>query len=503
LPKRLLCVFLILLFLPGASAFAAEAAGFGIAGYDGEDTYRSWDKCLFFTRMAERTGVELTFDQYTDLGKWTAAKAAMTPGGSLPDVLFKAELTPAECIALRGKGVLIDLKPLLEENCPNLWAILSAHPDYLAAITLPDGSIAALPFINAAPLQNCLWVNTEWLDTLGLPMPGTAEELANVLAAFKNGDPNGNGRRDEVPLMFLGAFDLKFLAQGFGMIANDYNLYARDGKACFMPLDARFRPFITWCRDLYVRGLIAHDGFVTGDSQRAVTDNKATPVAGMLLNVMVSNLLPSAWTLQYAVVPPLAYGGTAIYRSFAGNVLDGAFAITSACASPALALKWVDTLYTEAGARLASVGLENTDYLVDGDGTWRLAETVSDNRYFTGETLISSGGTPPGISCDAFQRKYTDGTVAYVSGQMDIVNAVAARPFPYYSLSYAEEAEIAPLQAAIGLYVDESIARWVIGETAITDESFAEFQNNLSAMGLEQFMTFWQGVLDAGAGGAK
>ena len=77
-----------------------------------------------------------------------------------------------------------------------------------------------------------------------------------------------------------------------------------------------------------------------------------------------------------------------------------------------------------------------------------------------------------------------------------MINEIAARPFPYYSLNHEQEAYIAPLQAKIGRYVDESIALWVMGEKKITDESFAEFESTLKEMGLDDFMTFWQDVLD-------
>ena len=52
------------------------------------------------------------------------------------------------------------------------------------------------------------------------------------------------------------------------------------------------------------------------------------------------------------------------------------------------------------------------------------------------------------------------------------------------------------MQKAIGRYVDESIARFVIGEWEISDERFALFETELQNLGLEQFLSFWQAVLD-------
>lgn len=489
--KRVFCLLLALI-LP-----CAAFAEYTMAGYDDANTYRNWETNLFFKRMEEKTGVAFTYRQYTQATEWKQAKANMRAGDEqLPDVLFKAQLSPAECMEMLERGVLIDLAPYLEENCPHLWALLEENPQYREAITLPGGSIAALPGISEQPLQNCIWLNQDWLKRLGLDMPTTAEELTAVLRAFRDGDPNRNGKKDEVPLSFIGAFDLKFLGHAFGLVANDYNIRAVDGKVEFVPLNENFRPFVTWLRQLYSEGLLDKNGFATTDSLRQVTDENKTNIYGGVITTMVSNFLPPAWMNSYAVTPPLTFEGETIYRSVNGNVFTGAFAVTSACKNVAEILQWVDAFYTEEIYVLASAGMENVDYVVDGDGTWRMTAAASSNTYFSSETLISSGSTAPGLASEAFQRRFSDETVSYVSDQIRLVNSVAQRPFPYYALTHAQEEEIAPLQAKIGRLVDESIARWVLGEVEISDASFAAFEAALNEAGLESFTSFWQHVLD-------
>lgn len=489
--KRILCLLLALM-LP-----CAALADYVMAGYDAENTYRDWNKNLFFQRMEERTGIHFTYRQYTKLEDWTRAKQSMQAGtADLPDVLFKAQLSPSECIDLLDRGVLIDLKPYLAEYCPSLSAILAAHPDYLEAITLPDGRIAALPNISEQPMQNCVWLNQDWLSALRLPMPATVEELTDTLRAFRDGDPNRNGKKDEIPLAFIGAFDLKFLGHAFGLIANDYNLRAVDGQAQFVPLDARFRPFVEWLRLLYSEKLIDPSGFSTADTLRQITDENKTNVYGGAITPMMNNFLPTSWLKSYVALPPIAYEGQAVYRSFLGAVIDGAFAVTSACQNVPEVLGWVDSFYTEEVYILASAGQENVDYVVDGDGTWRMTNSATDNTYFSGDVLISSGTAIPGLATEAFQRRYSDPTVSFVADQLALVNAAAQRPFPYYALTAEQEAYIAPLQSRLGRLVDESIARWVNGETEISDQSFAVFEQALQAAGLTEFMQFWQAVLD-------
>ena len=498
--KRLVCLILALSVCCGLAAAeeTEKTPDFVMAGFD-DTQYRDWVNNQFFMRMEEWTGVTFGYRQYRKLSEWTQAKAEMTAGGDMPDVLFKAALTAGEAIEMREKGVLIDLLPYLEEHAPHLWAILQENPDYLQAITLPDGSVAALPYITTLPVQNYMWINTAWLNTLHLDEPTNAEELVKVLTAFLEKDPNRNGRSDEIPLGFLGPFDLKFLAHAFGLTANDYNVFAQDGQAKFMPLEENYRLFVTWCRDLFQAKLLDQNGFVTNNSLRTVTDANAKATYGMIITPVAADIFRVEWGQQdYNILLPLTYEGEQIYRSFAGPLLRGAFAVTSHCAEPEKLVEWVDRLYTEEGAILASIGKENVDYVIDGDGTWRMTESArSASSYYSAYTLIDGGGTYPGILADEFQRRYGDSQIlSAVLARQDQMKDVAKLPFPYYSLTGSEQEKIDALQQQIGYYVDMQLARWVLGEEEISDAAFEAFETHLNELGLQDFMAFWQEVLD-------
>ena len=477
-------------------AFAEDAA-FVFAGFDGRDTERVWAQNGFFTEMQARTGVTLTFQQYASDAEWQAAKTAMAqPGAQLPDALFKASLTREEEQTLYDAGVIIDLKPLLAASCPHLWQLLEEHPDILERVSLPGGQIVSLPYVTFAPTQNCMWINRKWLTQLKLGMPTDLASLEMVLLAFKTSDPNRNGRADEIPLAYMGIFDLNFLSHAFGFIMNDYHIYARDGQAVFAPMTDEWVDMIRWLRDMYAEGLLDRDGFFTSDSLRAVTSADTAQTYGVFLNTALTNLVQAEWLADYELLMPLQYNGEQRYRSLWGNVIPGTFAITSACADPARLLGWVDTLYTQEGAILASLGKENVDYVVDGDGTWRLTDRVSAGVTYTASELISSGAAAPGVSSDEFQLTYSDANIVRVVRDTLRMNAYCELPFPAYSLTEAQAAEILPLQDAIGKETDLQACRWILGRDELTDESVTAFRERLEGLGLGQFMAFWQSALD-------
>ena len=48
------------------------------------------------------------------------------------------------------------------------------------------------------------YIRKDWLRKLGLKEPKTVEELYEVLIAFRDKDPNGNGKKDEIPVFIRG-----------------------------------------------------------------------------------------------------------------------------------------------------------------------------------------------------------------------------------------------------------------------------------------------------------
>ena len=490
----------LLAVLLAALALPVSAEGtYVMAGFDGDSLYHDWNTNLFFQRMQEKTGISFTFQQYDDYDKWQEAKAGMFQGGSLPDVLFKAELTPQETQKYYESGQLIDLAPLIKENAPNLTKLLEDHPEWRRDITLPDGAIPALPGINTMQSNNAIWINQTWLNNLKLTMPGDADAFRQVLEAFRDKDPNQNGKQDEIPMTFLGAWDLKFLAHAFGLIANDYNIYVDGGgKAAFMPAQEEFRAFVEWTKGLYQDGLIDRSGFSTADSLRQITDEKAALTYGVVMGPTPLNLLPASMAKQFTLLEPLKYEGRQIYRDFAGQVSRGGFAITSACEDPAALVKWVDYLYSEEGGKLAFFGQEGTEYQVAADGTWTwIADAQTVANQVMREALIGDSGTFPGVTAGDFQLSYGDKDAVSMIRSLDHLNSYAQMPYPLVFLTEEKQNRADELQAQIGKTVDETMSRMIIGEVELNDETWREFQDTLVAQGLNEFLGIWQEALDA------
>lgn len=528
--KKVTALLLAVLILLTASAIGEERpAVYTLAGYE-SNTDRDWHNNAFFARMEEKTGVRFRLEQYSNSDTWHDYLKGLSGTGSLPHVLFKADLRGYETIEMYEKGVLVDLAPYLEECCPDLCALLDLYPDVKDAITIrveekdADGNvigmkdvIPSLPFINETPINCGIWVNKNWLMKAGLKIEDitSKEAFENMLRKFKDiGD---------IPLGFLGSFDLKFLAHMWGLYGNDFNMYLdENGKACFMPEQPNFYDFMVTMRRWYKEGLLDRDGYIKSDTLRTISSADKENPYGAVITTSVTNFLPSAWNKDYVILTPIAYEGNTFYRDYFGHATTGTFAITSACSEEQIKelLGWVNCLYTAEGAVLESVGEKNAEYLVladetgtvnvdrmiaDGNYQWTLRNESDNNALMNMRVnqLITGGTTPPGYSVDAFQKLYAKDDIRNMFEQHEKLNAAASRPFPYYTLTRSQLHFISELQngkgtsTGIGYEVDEQMALWILGEEQLTEDSYKAFINRLYGLGLEEFKAFWQDVADS------
>ena len=494
--KALAIVCALLLLMTGAAAFAEgaqKAPDFIMEGFDGDSGSHVWETNGFFSRLQEKTGVSFQFRQNGDYSRWTERKKELLQKEDLPDVLFKAALTPAETRDLYEAGVLIDLAPYLEQYAPDLWAILEAHPDWKQAITLEGGAIPALPAFNTLQNNDAMWINTAWLKRLGLEIPTTAEELTEVLRAFKTRDPNGDHTSDEVPLTFIGMWELRFLGHAFGIIDNDYYVTEKDGVVTSSLTSDQNRAFLTWLHELWEEGLLDHTGFSINDSLRQITDEKKTIPYGMMLSTSPLTVIPSAAISQYEVLIPLTWEGTQTYRSLLGDVIRGTFAITSACTEPEKLVAWVNGFYTGEISRLALYGQEGEEYIWNEQGRWEWnapMETVA-NEFLPDKT-ISEGGIAPGIADEEFQLKYDDDAARKSIEQLSALREKSRLPYPMVTLTKEDEDRIAALQTGLSRYAEAAMAAFVTGDTPLNDETWQQFVSTVNEKGLPELIGIWQ-----------
>lgn len=171
---------------------------------------------------------------------------------------------------LIASNALLDLTDLLPEYAPKLWELVPEETWDVVRAYDPSGQgriyfvPSVIDFQRYGPL-----IRQDWLDTLGLAMPTTQEEFENVLRAFKEQDPNGNGRADEIPTGGRsGATWMDHLFAMYGIAMKEgipqWDLY--DGELTYSAVTQNMRDALEWIAKLYKEGLIDQESMLNDKS---------------------------------------------------------------------------------------------------------------------------------------------------------------------------------------------------------------------------------------------
>lgn len=478
--KTLILAMMLCLLSPCALALT-------MTGLETDTVERTWEGHVFFERMEALTGVDVSAHGETDRAAYAKMLAEMESGTVTTDVLFKAALSREQEYRLLESGAIVDLAPYIEAHMPNLSALLAANPQWKADIALEDGRIASLPLLNMRERQVCLWINAAWLETLGLSMPQTMDELTAALVKMKDSDPNMNGRKDEAAADLTGVYELRWLLPYYGIVADDYSL-ARDaqGNLFFAPEAPQYREFIAGMKQWYELGVLPKTAFTTMHSTQALSDedDDKPATSGMVLSMTPFTHVPMNAIEQYQALLMPAPDGSVRWRDLLGQVWTGCFAVTSACSDVPAALRWADALYGEAGALLAYAGVLGEDYTVAADGSWIFAADPNrDVNDIRADAVIYTGEAAPGLYPGAFIHRIDSQMDRHIFAQSERVRAVAERVTPAYAPDRAGQARAQELMSQLGALVDRGIARFVTGEVELSDENYEAWLAEMAAAG--------------------
>ena len=377
-----------------SAAVATEAAAAGDAGIEvtmmvtGHPVIIDWSTNKMSMWMEEKTGIKVNYKTIPQAGRLEALSLELS-SGAYPDA-FMAVGMNLELATRYGvaEGRLLALNDLLDKHAPNLQEIFKANPGYKGLMTMVDGNIYCMPEVNQCQhcsMHNKFWINVAFLEAVGKPMPVTTDDLVDVLKAFRDEDPNGNGQKDEIPLIgamrdgwgntpeyfIMNAFtfyDANLLANASGYPV--LGLY-RDGDTVKTPwAEPDFIEGLKFMRMLVDEGLL-YEGSFTAESNAMVNlvEGGDDPRVGAVVaghGYMFCEVGGPRYA-QFRGLMPLQ--GPKGRREIRKNIYDigyNGFYISADSPHAVELVKWADLLYTFEATATGYFGPEGTH--------WRRAE---------------------------------------------------------------------------------------------------------------------------------
>ncbi|WP_322170935.1 extracellular solute-binding protein [Acutalibacter caecimuris] len=358
------------------------------------DTTKSYNEKASFKNITEETGLTLEF---VELAAGTAAEKVplMLAGGDMPDV-FWGLLSDAQI--LQNEDQLVKLEGMLDTFAPNCMKTYSELGiDWRTIATTPSNHIYGMLGRYESLYENTgdgiQIINKKWLDAVGKEVPTTLDEYYEVLKAFKEGDPNGNGQADEIPYCFAEDMWCASITNDIGIwgIGNGYgdtnsNFHIRDGKVSPTVNTPEYREYLEFFHKLYAEGLIDAEGF---SQNTEVFSNKIkNNQVGTYYSWTALEYLSSEQEKDWVVLPtlsakegvqPVANGE--VDRS---TIQKNKWVITTQCEHPEAALRLWDYLARDAESKMTvAIGEKGTlwDEYEDGSGYYFVVPENTSPEY--------------------------------------------------------------------------------------------------------------------------
>ena len=502
-----------------------------------------YDNNYYTKWLEEKTGYEIKFQFFASgANDYKAQLSTMVSGNvDLPDILLGFSLG-ADLHNRYGKdGEFLDLSPyfndkeksaawweqfekLDEDYRNNIWRRMQTQDGTEAMYAFPEIQESVIDTMKYTP-----WINTQWLKNVNMEMPTDPESLYEVLKAFKNNDPNGDGIANETALIGtagnLSGDAISWIINMF-LYADNTTYFNVDasGKLYSPYREDAYREALKYIRKLYAEGLLSPLTLTAApqDMRQMVCPNEGgAQTAGIVVTHLTLGFVEGHdGLLNYEYLP---LWGNAIRTE---NQNYYSTFITKSCQKRGnvdAAWNLLMTMCSEESALIQRYGIqgENWDYAPEGSisimGTPAVARVYNDVATTIGSEnwrnveatfLFNAEGegnqSVPEEETPVRNHKYQlfNKALADYQKQMDNYNPDEALICPtlFWPDEYKEEVPMA--REDCKSYITRARTDFITGKTDINlDDDWQAYLAELDKLGYEQWLFYSQLVYDETVGG--
>lgn len=312
---------------------------------------------LFAAEITRLTGIEVELVHPT--AEYDQKVQADLAAGVEYDLIYMGK---PQMNVLVEQEIFTDLTEQIQ-NSPILSNPTVVPPEEWDQITYEGDRIYSV--FNKAEGARMLTVRQDWLDKLGLETPRTLEEVYDVMVAFRDGDPVGDGSQP-LGLSTAGTYDIQPFMSSEGIYPGYVDV---DGKRTIPYATEAAIPVYEWLANLYAEGLYDPNFATaeTADMRNLFMTDRVGFVTYWdtwvgLFNAQVQAASPDS---------PFQAAGIAATEGPEGIIITrgqpGVWTIPVNAPDPETAFTFLEWWYTIPGITLGTLGIEDHDYTVEGD----------------------------------------------------------------------------------------------------------------------------------------
>ena len=540
--KKLTSLLLALAMLLSLSSVLAEeklpiAENFGDiklrVAVIGDPAIEDWETNAYVKWLEEKTNIDLSFDVIPEDG--AAEKLGLIlASDDYPDVFLSVGISDAN-ITKYGieEKLFLPLNDLIEKHGNNIKKLFEAFPGARGRMTQLDGEIYSLPDVNICyhcGLRQKYWINSEWLNKLGLEKPTTTEEFYNVLVAFRDNDPNGNGEKDELPMIanyddgwhtnsdsfVMNAFTYyplnlrKAITSG----AEGFGLYLDNGKVVSCLNDAAgMKAGLSFVNKLVSEGLF-YEGSFSQNTAADMIQGEGGLVGGAAGGYLQFCQTGSEMYQKYDYLLPLTgpEGQRNMTSFFYKGVGGNRFVISAKTEHPEAALRLADLMYSyDATIRgyhgvygenwtdpdPGAVGLNGEPALYKVLTPWQDVNVQNNNvLQYTISYRDAAFRNGEQTDLENTDKKSGGGLEIWLAEATKEYEVLAdkSKPLPPLKFDSATLEELGLLSTELSSFVKEGITAFMTGNNSV--DNYDEWLKEADTLGLNKLIEFYQAAYD-------
>lgn len=459
-----------------------------------------WQKeHYFWDELQARTGVTLK-----RIGAASNAMAVsdqfvlMLASGDYSDIMCANWLNfPGGPNAALNEEYIIALNDHMD-SLPNFAAQLEADPEFAKTIMTDEGVYYCFPYYMEprGAQYTGLVLRQDWLSSLNLAIPETAQELQDVLTAFKN----------ELGVVSPLTFECRwlFLENAAASLSSAFNVtypfYVEDQQVKFGPAQPGYLEFLTTMNAWYAQGLIDQD--MPSINKATVQAKFASGEAGASIQQISnigSTLLANAEDpdFQISAAPSLAASkGERPQFSHRNNRYSGSFswAVSTTCANTEAALRLCDYVWSEEGQLFCAYGTEGYSYqMIDGKPV--LTDLVTHNEFgSTREGARKSFGITSNFPYYGLDHDASYDDALYDIKTVWADNDSLRHMLPPVTFTQLESSLVSSKYGNIDTYAREMITKFIIGSEPLSN--YDAFLDTLDSYGLQDVLSVYSAAYE-------
>lgn len=446
----------------------------------------------FAKELDKRTGVKLEYI-HAAAGQDAEKLSLMIASNDLPDIISKNWLQykggPAQAI---NEGVIIDLGKY-REYAPNYFKILDENKEFDRAASTDEGAYYGFVTIQDSPkllTVNGPAIRQDWLDELGLSVPETIDEWADMLRAFK--------AKKGATAPF--SFNYSNISVVFGMFEARFDPMVKDDKVVYGPAQPEFKRALTTLNEWFQEGLldkniVSVDSSVI-DSQILNGQTGATVCSGgggIGTYQKSGTEIDPKFSLCAMPFPTYEKGGVNTSVKVMKRIEGDAVSVTTACKTPKIATKVLDYLYSDEGNILANFGVEGETFnYVDGKPVYTELITNNPDGLAMAQALgkyvtVGAGGAGYCVREEYIEQYYSLPQQQLVfTNWAKTVDSSLEETVPAIKVTSAESEEYSDIMNEVSKYRNQMIVRFITGVESL--DKFDEYVQTMNQYGLERAM---------------